>query len=260
MRVRGFCCGWLGIDYSELIEGEEGRIRLPVPCYVIEHAGSVLVFDAGLHPDVRDERSERHRALSPQFDCDLPEGTALDERLAACGVDPAAVDFLALSHLHFDHVGGSALLQNADLVVQRAEWEAAVADVDGEAYLRAEYTDLESGLRRRLVDGAWDVFGDGRVRLLPTVGHTAGHQSLRLRTDDGAELVLCGDACYMRRSLDEVALPPFAFDLAAQRRGLEHLALLESAGARLVFGHDPAQWPTGPGDDEILELGAPRVS
>ncbi len=166
----------------------------------------------------------------------------------------ADVDFLALSHLHFDHVGGSALMGNADLVVQRAEWDSAVADVAGEAYLPA---DLENGLRRRLFDGEWDIFGDGRVRLIPTVGHTAGHQSLLLRTDDGADLVLCGDACYMRRSLDEGVLPPFGFDLAAQRRGLEQLALLESAGARLVFGHDPAQWPTGPADDKIVELAGP---
>jgi N-acyl homoserine lactone hydrolase len=257
VRVRGFCCGWLGMDYDGVVAGEEGRIRLPIPCYLIEHAGSVLVFDAGLHPDVRDVGSDRYRVLSPDFDCDLPAGTALDERLAACGVEAAGVDFLALSHLHFDHVGGSALLEKADLVVQRAEWEAAAADVAGEAYLAA---DLESGLRLRLVDGEWDLFGDGRVRLIPTAGHTAGHQSLLLRTDDGSDLVLCGDACYMRRSLDEGALPPFAFDLAAQRRGLEQLALLESSGAKLIFGHDPAQWPSGPADDKVLELARPSTS
>ncbi len=97
------------------------------------------------------------------------------------------------------------------------------------------------------------------MRLIPTPGHTAGHQSLLLRTDDGGELLLCGDACYTRRSLDEMALPGSAFDFDAQRREMERLKVLESAGARLIFGHDPAQWPAGPDDDEIVELAPPAA-
>jgi N-acyl homoserine lactone hydrolase len=257
MRVRGFCCGWLEMDYGDLIVGEGGRIRLPVPCYLIEHAGSVIVFDSGLHPDVRDERSARHGILSPHFDCHLPDGAALHERLAACGIDPSGVDYLALSHLHFDHVGGATLLSEAELVLQRAEWEAAVADAAGETYLAA---DIESLHDPRLVEGEWDLLGDGRVRLIPSAGHTAGHQSLHLRTDGGGEIVLCGDACYMRRSLDERALPGSGYDLDAQRRSFERLRDLESAGASLIFGHDPAQWPAGPGDDKVVELSSPRAS
>jgi len=251
MRVRGFCCGWLGADIGGLIDGEKGWIRAPVPAYLIEHAGSVLVFDSGLHPDVRDDQSARCRALAPYFNCDLPEGTDLSERLEACDVDPADVELLVLSHLHFDHVGGSGLVGDAEFVVQRAEWLAAIADVDGETYMAA---DLNSGRRLRLLDGEWDVFGDGRVTLLPTAGHTAGHQSLLVWTDDGGELVLCSDACYLRRSLQALALPPHAFDRNAQLQVFERLHRLESAGARLLFGHDPEQWPTGPDDDRIVEL------
>jgi N-acyl homoserine lactone hydrolase len=251
MRVRGFCCGWLTADIGGLIEGESGRIRAPIPAYLIEHAGSTLVFDAGLHPDVRDVHSARHRSLAPDFDCDLPKGTDLSERLEACDVDPASIELLALSHLHFDHTGGSGLVGNAELVIQRTEWLAAVADVDGQTYMPADL-DIERSLH--LLDGEWDVFGDGRVRLLPTAGHTAGHQSLLVRTDDGGELLLCGDACYLRRSLQTLALPPHAFDRDAQLEVFERLRRLESAGARLLFGHDPEQWPDGPDDDRLVEL------
>jgi len=156
-----------------------------------------------------------------------------------------------LSHLHFDHVGGSGLVGNAEIVVQRAEWLAAIADVDGETYMAA---DLDSGRRLRLLDGEWDVFGDGRLLLLPTAGHTAGHQSLLVRTDGGGELVLCSDACYLRRSLQALALPPYALDREAQLQVFDRLRRLESAGAQLIFGHDPEQWPTGPDDDRIAEL------
>jgi glyoxylase-like metal-dependent hydrolase (beta-lactamase superfamily II) len=251
MRVRGFCCGWLGGEIGGLIEGETGRVRLPVPAYLIEHAGSRLVFDAGLHPDLRDVQSDRHRAITPAFDCDLPAGTDLSERLAACDVDPAEVDLLVLSHLHFDHVGGSSLAPEAELVVQRTEWQAAVADVKGRSYMPA---DLDHDRKIRLLDGGWDVFDDGRVTVLPTTGHTPGHQSLLLRTDDGGELVLCSDACYLRRSLETLTLPPYAFDRGAQLEVFARLRQLESAGARLLFGHDPAQWPAGLEDDRIMEL------
>jgi glyoxylase-like metal-dependent hydrolase (beta-lactamase superfamily II) len=222
-----------------------------VPAYLIEHAGSRVVFDAGLHPDLRDDRSDRHRSITPDFDCDLPAGTDLGERLASCDIDPADVDLLVLSHLHFDHVGGSGLAPEAELVVQRAEWLAAVADVEGDVYMPA---DLDDERRLRLLDGEWDVFGDGRVIVLPTAGHTAGHQALVLRTDDGGELVLCGDACYLRRSLETLTLPPYAFDRQAQLEVFARLRRLQSAGARLFFGHDPEQWPTGLDDDCVMDL------
>jgi glyoxylase-like metal-dependent hydrolase (beta-lactamase superfamily II) len=241
------------MDLAGLIDGEQGTARLPVPAYLIEHAGSVLVFDAGLHTDFRDGQSRRVGEAAG-IRCILPEGTDLAERLRECGVDPDDVDLLALSHLHFDHVGGSPLVAKAELVVQRAEWDAALADVDGENYMSV---DLDRDRRLRLLDGEWDVFGDGRVTLVPTTGHTAGHQSLRVRTDDGAQLVLCGDACYFMRSLRLRALPPQAFDRTSQLEGLDRLRQFEVAGARLIFGHDPEQWPTGPGDDRIVELSSP---
>ena len=254
MRVRGFCCGWLEGDVADLIEGEQGRARLPVPAYLIEHAGATLVFDAGLHPDFRDHQSARYLAVAPAFDCLLPEGTHLAERLEVCGVGIADVDVLALSHLHFDHGGGSRLLAASELMVQRAEWLAALADVDGENYLPA---DIDRDRLPHLLDGEYDVFGDGRVTLFPTPGHTAGHQSLIVRTDDGGELVLCGDACYFQRSLRRLAPPPHAFDRTTQLEGFHKLGELESSGARLIFGHDPEQWPIGPDDDFIVELSSP---
>jgi glyoxylase-like metal-dependent hydrolase (beta-lactamase superfamily II) len=147
-------------------------------------------------------------------------------------------------------------LFNRLLVVQRAEWEAAVADVAGEHYTRA---DVNNERPRRLLDGEWDIFGDGRVGVTSTVGHTAGHQSLRIITDDTRELILCGDACYLRRSLDTRSLPTSSFNASAQLAGLEWLDERERSGAYLVFGHDPGQWPTDLADDRVIELTSIRA-
>ncbi len=256
MHVRGFCCGWLEMDRSGLISDDDGPLRVPIPAYLIEHAGSRIVFDAGLPPELRDADSKLSKELAPYFGCDLPPGTNLAERLLSCGVAPGDVDMVVVSHLHFDHVGGSSLVPDAELVVQRAEWEAAVADVAREQYV----TVLDDARPRRLVEGEWDVFGDGRVVVVPTVGHTAGHQSLRLTTDDDREIILCGDACYLRRSLETRTLPPSSFDAAAQLAAMTWLDERERRGARLFFGHEPAQWPRGLEDDRILELVSPAVS
>jgi N-acyl homoserine lactone hydrolase len=239
------------METSGLMEGASGRTRVPIPSYLIEHAGSVVVFDAGLHPDFADPESERSKDVFAFMECHLPEGTTLDARLASCGIDVSDVDYLVLSHMHFDHIGGSPLLREADLVVQRAEWLAAVADLDGEIYMPV---DVDPERPRQLLDGEWDMFDDGRVVVVPTSGHTPGHQSLRILTDDGTTLVLCGDSCYLRASLDTSTLPPNPFDGAAQRSVFSWFNELEADGARLIFGHEPSQWPSGPEDDRIVEL------
>ncbi|TMA68197.1 MAG: MBL fold metallo-hydrolase, partial [Deltaproteobacteria bacterium] len=61
------------------------------------------------------------------------------------------------------------------------------------------------------VDGEHDLFGDGRVVCLPTYGHTPGHQSLRVRLG-GGDVVLTADACYLRRTLEELHLPAIVHD------------------------------------------------
>jgi N-acyl homoserine lactone hydrolase len=240
------------MDTSGLMDGAPGRTRVPIPSYLIEHAGSVVVFDAGLHPDFADHQSGRYQDVASwNFNCELPEGTTLDARLAACGIAPSDVDYLVLSHMHFDHVGGSVLLPDVDLVVQRSEWLAAVADLEGEIYMPA---DVDPQRPRQLLDGEWDIFNDGRVVVVPTTGHTPGHQSLRVLTDEGTTLVLCGDSCYLRKALETSMLPPTPFDGAAQLSVFSWLRELESEGAQLIFGHEPSQWPTGPEDDRIVEI------
>jgi hypothetical protein len=110
------------------------------------------------------------------------------------------------TRIHFDHVGGNALIPNATMLVQRREWDAGM-DPDSAARRGFNPPDFDLGHKLRLVDGEHDVFGDGSVVCLPTYGHTPGHQSLRLRLDRG-EVVLAADACYFCQTLRERRLPP----------------------------------------------------
>ena len=107
--------------------------------------------------------------------------------------------------------------------------------------------DFDLGHKLRLLDGEHDVFGDGAVILIPTYGHTPGHQSLRVRMGKGAELVCASDACYTRENMDRDVLPKILWDAAVMRDSLAALRKLrDQTGATMFYGHDPAQWETTP--------------
>jgi glyoxylase-like metal-dependent hydrolase (beta-lactamase superfamily II) len=242
VRLHALTCGWLEGPLGLFLDGEHGRLRVPVPVFLIEHPRGRVVFDAGLHPDARRDPDGRLGATAAGlYDVELGDDEHVGARLAALGVDPAGVDLLLVSHLHFDHVGGAALLPNARLVVQEPEWHAGRdADLCARNYYRA--IDYDVGHAVETVRGEHDVFGDGRVVCVPTYGHTPGHQSLRVRLDDGREVVLTADACYLRRTLETRHLPPIVFDRDAMLASLERLRALRAAGAELVYGHDPEAW------------------
>jgi len=244
IRLHAFACGWLGADLRLLLNGATGAIRVPVPSYVIEHPRGLVVFDSGLHPDTRIDAAKRLGFLATLFHVEFGAGESVGERLQALGHDPARITHLVTSHLHFDHVGGNAEIPNARLLVQRREWEAGRTP---ELMQKNGYDprDYDLGHALELLDGEHDVFGDGSVVCLPTYGHTAGHQSLRVALTSG-DVVLTADACYFRRALDEMILPPTVHDPQQMTESLQRLAALQAGGARLFFGHDPEQWSTLP--------------
>ena len=245
VKLHAFTCGIITGPLGHMMVGETGDVTFPVPAYLIEHPKGRLLFDTGLHPDLRHEPERRIGARrAAMFAFDFPDGAEIGARLRAIGRDPDRIDFIVSSHLHFDHVGGNALIPNATLVVQRREWEAGQA-ADAAEKRGFFAIDYDLGHRLRLVDGEHDVFGDGSVVCLPTHGHTPGHQSLKLRLD-GGEVVLTADSCYFCRTLRERRLPYLVHDREQFLASLDRLAALESRGARLFFGHDPEFWRTVP--------------
>jgi len=245
LNVYALTCGHLEGDLGHLMEGGEGRIRLPIPSYLIEHPKGTALFDTGMHPDCQHDPASRVGArIAGLFAFDYHPGEEVGARLAALGRDPARIDLIVNSHFHFDHVGGNAQIPNATMVVQRREWDAGM-DPDSAAKRGFNARDFDLGHKLRLVDGEHDVFGDGRVLCLPTHGHTPGHQSLKLRLP-GGDVVLAADSCYFCRTLRERRLPRFAYDKEEMHASLDRLAALEKQGARIFFGHDPDFWQTVP--------------
>jgi len=241
MKIEAMVCGYLESDASALMAQETGRLRIPVPTFLIEHPKGRVVFDTGLHRELQTS-GDRLGTLAELSTVDFKPGDELAARLTMHDVAPDQIDYVINSHLHFDHVGGNAVLRNAKMIVQRREWEAAkepaLSGWPPDAFNRA---DFDLGHPLQLIDGEHDLFGDGRVVCVPTYGHTAGHQSLRVRLDN-REVMLTADSCYMRRTLENMIMPPFAHDFDAMRQVLSRFRAMERAGTHLIFGHDLAQW------------------
>jgi N-acyl homoserine lactone hydrolase len=239
-KLFALTCGWLTGPMGGFLAGEEGRLKVPVPCYLIDHPRGKVLFDSGLHPRTQTDPAGRLGGKARVFDVHFQPGEEVAARLGAVDLDAAKVDYLINSHLHFDHTGGNELLPNATVVVQRREWEAGL-DADLAAANHYDAHDYRTGQDVELVDGEHDLFGDGTIVCLPTFGHTPGHQSLRVQLD-GGPVILTGDACYLRRTLEELHLPSVVFDEDGMRRSLQALRQLRDLGARIFYGHDPDFW------------------
>jgi N-acyl homoserine lactone hydrolase len=176
---------------------------LPVNVFLVHHTAGLCLFDTGQtaratepgyhprwHPFLRLARFE----LAPEDE--------IGAQLARAGIDAAAVRWVVLSHLHTDHVGGVGTFANAEVIVSRVEWERAQGLA---GRLRGYVPQHWAPGEPTLVDGLYDVAGDGSLLVLPTPGHTPGHVALVVRDDDGG-FFLGGDVAHTPAQLpDELA-------------------------------------------------------
>lgn len=226
-----FSCGAISTPFRG---AEHGRITVPVPVYLIEHPQGPVLVDTGLHRDAQ----ERIGRIGEWMRCELPPDHDVASRLAALGLEPADIRCVVNTHLHFDHAGGNGLIPDSvEVVVQHAEWAAAhdPEDIKRNAYIPDDY---RHGYVVREVAGEHDLFGDGEIVLIPTPGHTPGHQSVLLSSNT----LLIGDACYFADWLDSELSPPYGHDKEEELRSLRRVRAMRDEGVRMVFGHDPQEW------------------
>ena len=114
--------------------------------------------------------------------------------LADHDVEPGDVKYVVNTHLG-DHSGENHLFKEATFMIQRPEFEWALAAAPTNPFLSPERYDFP-GARIELLDGE-DCEVLSGVRVLFTPGHTPGHQSVLVDTDAGRQLYV-GDAVYDR--------------------------------------------------------------
>lgn len=199
VEIHALHCGGDMTDWGIFDPLDERRGEMvynPYFVYVVKHPEGVVLFDSGAHPDLATDPVGRMGAGAEEFIVKLDAGDAIEPVLARIGLTPDDIDLVIQSHLHFDHAGGLYAFPRTPVMVQRAELEFA-EDPPAEqrdVYIAEDFAPVTDW---RLVDGEEDVFGDGRLIVIPTPGHTKGHQSLLVRLDDGREIFLLADAAYL---------------------------------------------------------------
>ena len=231
--------GFMGFERSGLFYGELSgdRVQIPVTCYLIRTSDATILFDTGLSP--RAIPGLRRTDPLARF----TEEDLLVHRLDSLGLEPASVDLVVLSHLHYDHAGGAALFQDSELIVQQDEYSYAhyPASFFASFYYRKNY-DLP-GYRWRLLDGDAELVPG--ITALRSDGHTPGHQSLLVELPQTGPVILAGDCCYWQQSIDHETPPGVVWDPTRAMHAIKRLkTIARLMGGRIFPSHDPAFWAT----------------
>jgi glyoxylase-like metal-dependent hydrolase (beta-lactamase superfamily II) len=161
---------------------DRNRILLSLTNLLIKANGKWILVDTGIGTKHEPKFMEMYAVSHPP---------TTPESLAKLGVKPEDIDFVVLSHLHFDHVGGATVKKNgavvptypkATYVVQKGMWHEAQESnprTKG-SYMPDDFLPLEKAGQLRLIKG--DVEIAPGVRCVPTGGHVKHHQVVRMES------------------------------------------------------------------------------
>jgi glyoxylase-like metal-dependent hydrolase (beta-lactamase superfamily II) len=231
---------------------ERNRIRLAMRCVLLRGHGRTVLVDVGLGDKLPDKLRDIYR-VEPE--------PSLEHSLSALGVRPADVTDVILTHLHFDHAGGSTrrganglepTFPSARWYLQRRNWDNAHAPNPREraSYMPENYDALETAGVLTLWDGPAQPWPG--IETMTTHGHTRGQQVVRV---EGG-----GQVAYFVADLiptaAHVRIPyVMGYDMAAIETMEEKRVLLSRAAqerAWIVLDHDPdtaLARPVADGDD-----------
>ena len=231
--------GLPGTEYTldPLDERAGEAVYNPYFVYVVKHPDGVVLFDSGAHPHLAEDAVGRLGPAAEDFVVKLDAGDAIEPVLARIGLVPGDVDLVIQSHLHFDHAGGLYAFPDTPVMVQREELEFAADPTDDQRdiYVAEDFAPVG---RWRTIDGEADVFGDGRLTVVPTPGHTKGHQSLLVELDDRVVFLLA-DATYLVPKMRERRPPGVLWDREAMLATWDRIEAIErERDAFLIATHD----------------------
>lgn len=239
IRLYVFDCGHFDVsdmsvfDRAGAYDGQPGEVV--DSCYLIRHRDGDLLWDTGV-PDAFS--AEPDGVDNPPFH--ITRAKTLKDQLAGIGLAPEDIDYLGLSHSHFDHVGNANDYAGATWLVDPAERDfmfSAEARENSQTF--SAYNALEMA-ETILLEGDHDIFGDGEVKIISTPGHTPGHASLLVNLQNAGPVLLTGDLYHLAESREHRRIPVFNTDAEETLRSMDKFeALAASTGARIIIQHEP---------------------
>ncbi|WP_236789324.1 MBL fold metallo-hydrolase [Amycolatopsis sp. GM8] len=173
-----------------------GKAWLPIGCFLVRTGSRVILIDAGMGPEMRDDGDRR-----------LLVGGQLLVGLRAAGVGVEEIDAVICTHLHADHCGwlfdatAAAVFPNAEIWIGAPDWQHFVQDPNVWMFdhIRHGLQNVDGSRLRLIADDTTVAPG---VDIIMTPGHTPGHLSVIVSSGAHRVLIL-GDAIVCPVQLDE---------------------------------------------------------
>ncbi len=219
---------------------------MPVRAWVIEHPDGLFVVDTGETAAMTDPAS--HLACSPgdawfygrNLRFTLTPDQEIGPQMRALGLDPARVRDVVMTHLHSDHTGGMKYFPTARFLISQVDFGGHLGAVpcampDGLQRIPLTYT---PGDFRSFGRGA-NLTPDGSITVVPTPGHSPGHQSVVLRHGNRT-WIIGGDAAFNIGQVLNNDMAGIVADPKAARATLATLRSELGQGKTLFLAsHDP---------------------
>lgn len=207
------------------------KMVIPQLALAIEGNGLKVIADTGVH-----SVEWVNENVSTVENCFLEEDESMKGALNQIGWKPEEVQVVVNTHLHYDHCGSNYLFKNAAFYIQQKEWDFANRPTPNQAqYYKNSLFDISAVNTNQinLVNGEYEL-ADGLV-LIPTPGHTKGHQSLLINTEDG---VVCyaGDAANLMENLTSDIIGNILYDTG---QAFKSLADIRRKAEFVIPGHEP---------------------
>jgi glyoxylase-like metal-dependent hydrolase (beta-lactamase superfamily II) len=219
------------LNDSFALSGKSGQVA--VSCYLIRDGDRFMLWDSGL------PLSRLGKGATSVGGGRAILSRSIHDQLRAGGVQPRQVGIVALSHSHSDHSGQAATFPHAVLTIGAPDFAVVKSDAKAFNLDRSEFEPWTSG--GGSVDpvvGDRDIFGDGKVIMLATPGHTPGHHSLLVRLDSGPVL-LSGDLWHLRSQVAIDGVPTVNVSRADSLASMDRVRrIARQLGAQIIIGHD----------------------
>jgi glyoxylase-like metal-dependent hydrolase (beta-lactamase superfamily II) len=182
----------------------------------------------------------------------------LTDGLKAVGVDPAKIEDVLITHMHYDHCGNHHLFPSARYHVQDREMRFCTGRYMTHPVMRIPFeADDVIAMVRRVFSGRV-VFHDGDEEIAPGLsvhhvgGHTMGMQIVRVQTRRGT-VVLASDASHLYANMEREVPYPIAYNIGEVMEGYRRAYALASSREHVIPGHDPLVMKRYPAASPELE-------
>ncbi|HEX3914985.1 MAG TPA: N-acyl homoserine lactonase family protein [Steroidobacteraceae bacterium] len=235
--------------FSDTGEYDGKRGQIAAPCFLIRHPKGDLLWDAGLgdHYNYPKDGSD----VAPGVHVTVP--VTLLAQLQSLSLTPKDINYIAFSHLHWDHTGNANEFPDSVWIMNKTELAYGLVSPPPGGVLPETWSAYKSA-KNELIEGDYDVFGDGTVTILRAPGHTPGHQVLKLKLAKSGTVILSGDLYHLRANRLFKRVPVYNADRADTLASMSRIeTILKNTHGRLIVQHDPRDFQALPKPPAYLD-------